>query len=182
MGQSAGSDSPTLGFMTVVHEANGYVGGYLVANAWGRPMEFRLSTAVQPNRIQQILYGQALEPFIFADLIGKALVDRTSRQVQLMFIDRLPLLDLHARFEIPVVYLEFGSDDSFPLGRGTPTRVQIPDDYSCKAFCHSGFPSDTHLVQDIMNRLRESIDLSEPFNRVRGAIAEARKMGATARA
>jgi hypothetical protein len=168
--------------MTVVHEANGYVGGYLVANAWGRPMEFRLSTAVQPNRVQQILYGQTLEPFIFADLIGKALVDRTSRQVQIIFIDRPPLLDLRERFEIPVAYLEFGNEDSFPLGRQTPSRVQIADDYSCKVFCHSGYPSDAHFVQEVMNRLRESIDLSEPFSRVREAIAEARRMGATARA
>ena len=47
----------TLGFLTVVQDAGGYLGGYLVTNAWGRPLEFRLTTAVQPNRVQQILYG-----------------------------------------------------------------------------------------------------------------------------
>src|SRR5437879_1147063 len=29
-----------LGFLTVLHEANGYLGGYLVTNNWGRPLEF----------------------------------------------------------------------------------------------------------------------------------------------
>ena len=42
----------TLGFLTVLHDAAGFTGGYLVTNAWGRPLEFRLTTPVQPNRVQ----------------------------------------------------------------------------------------------------------------------------------
>src|SRR5438874_9502528 len=67
-----------LGFLTIVQEQNGYLGGYLVTNLWGRPLEFRLSTAVQPNRVQQILYGPALQPYLCADLIGKTLVEKTA--------------------------------------------------------------------------------------------------------
>src|SRR5438477_7962745 len=68
----------TLGFLTVLHDAAGFTGGYLVTNAWGRPLEFRLTTPVQPNRVQQILYGATLGDYIHADLIGKTLVDKTS--------------------------------------------------------------------------------------------------------
>src|SRR5437588_8117327 len=39
-----------LGFLTIVQENGSYQGGYLVTNLWGRPLEFRLSSAVQPNR------------------------------------------------------------------------------------------------------------------------------------
>ena len=56
-----------LGFLTIVRDANGFLGGYLVTNLWGRPLEFRLSTAVQPNRVQQILYGHTLNSFICGD-------------------------------------------------------------------------------------------------------------------
>src|SRR5215475_12294428 len=80
--------STQLGFLTVLHEASGYLGGYLVTNVWGRPLEFRLSTAVQPNKVQQILYGSTLEPYIHADLIGKTLVEKTSILVQLVLTDR----------------------------------------------------------------------------------------------
>ena len=55
-----------IGFLTVFAEANGYLGGYLVTNSWGRPLEFRLSTAVQPNRVQQILYGTTLAEYLSA--------------------------------------------------------------------------------------------------------------------
>ena len=33
-----------IGFLTVYAEPTGYLGGYLVTNSWGRPLEFRLST------------------------------------------------------------------------------------------------------------------------------------------
>ena len=94
MTQTTATASPNLGFLTVLHEANGYLGGYLVTNLWGRPLEFRLSTAVQPNRIQQILYGGTLRPYICADLIGKALVEKTSLAVQYVFTDTAAALDL----------------------------------------------------------------------------------------
>src|SRR6478609_5141194 len=67
-----------VGFLTVLQEANGYLGGYLVTNQWGRPLEFRLSSAVQPNRVQQVLYGGTLEPYVCADLIGRTWVEKTS--------------------------------------------------------------------------------------------------------
>src|SRR5262249_7230983 len=51
---------PNVGFLTVLQEPSGYLGGYLVTNLWGRPLEFRLTSAVQPNKVQQILYGDTL--------------------------------------------------------------------------------------------------------------------------
>ena len=52
MGQTSTLTTVNIGFLTILHEANGYLGGYLVTNQWGRPLEFRLSTAVQPNRVR----------------------------------------------------------------------------------------------------------------------------------
>ena len=65
-----------LGFLMVLQEGNTYLGGYLVTNQWGRPLGFHLSSAVQPNKVQQVLYAATLVPYVCADLIGKALVDK----------------------------------------------------------------------------------------------------------
>lgn len=65
---------PTLGFLTIQQEPAGWAGFYLVTNAWGRPLEFRMSSAVQPNRVQSALYGPTLLDYLHADVIGKALV------------------------------------------------------------------------------------------------------------
>src|SRR5437660_4567303 len=94
-----------LGFLTIVQESNGYLGGYLVTNQWGRPLEFRLSTSVQPNRIQQILYGGTLQPYICADLIGKTLVEKTTTAAGCIFTDCEAALDLRLRVQVPVIWL-----------------------------------------------------------------------------
>jgi hypothetical protein len=150
-----------LGFLTVVREGNAYVGGYLVTNQWGRPLEFRLSTPVQPNRVQQILYAETLEPYICGDLIGKTLIDKTSTAIALVVTDTAAALALRNRLDLPVVYLEAGPD-------------QIR--------CHTQYPGDGPLANQMLEKVRNSIDLAEPFRRVREALNEARKMGVTNRA
>jgi hypothetical protein len=164
--------------MTVVHEANGYVGGYLVTNLWGRPLEFRLSTAVQPNRIQQILYGQTLQPYIFSDLIGKALVERTSTSVALILVDRPELLELRKSVTQPLVYVLSGSDTRVPIGSD---RISTAENAPSSIAWHPNFPDDAATARAILNRMGDVTDRQEPFGRVREAIAEARKMGATHR-
>src|SRR6516164_11592123 len=99
-GNIVGLTPTSLGFLTVLHEANGYLGGYLVTNFWGRPLEFRLSSAVQPNRVQQILYGGTLQSYLHAELIGKTLVEKAGTAVQLLVTDQEPVLDLRLKVEV----------------------------------------------------------------------------------
>src|SRR5438477_6480755 len=92
-----------LGFLAVLQEPTGWLGGYLVTNSWGRPLEFRLTTAVQPNRVQSALYGPTLAEYLHADVIGKTLVDKTGTKPDLIVTDSLSALALRSRIEIPVL-------------------------------------------------------------------------------
>jgi hypothetical protein len=152
-----------LGFLTIHHDSNGYIGGYLVTNQWGRPLEFRLSSAVQPNRLQQILYGDTLEPYICGDLIGKTLVDKTSVAAGCILTDRPVLLELRRNLEIPVACIPQALSMQPPL-------------------THPGFPEDSSHIHNLIERQRGILDLAEPFVRIRDAMSEARKTGATNRA
>ncbi len=173
--------SPNLGFLTLLHETGGHLGGYLVTNQWGRPLEFRLSTAVQPNRIQQILYGPTLHRYIAADLIGKTLVEKCATAAQYLFTDREPVLDLRLHVEMPVIWLATSAD---------PAAVDLAEAGGCvrpasrlrgPIFCHPKFPADQPAAGELLDRLEGTLDLTEPFARIREAMAEARKMGVTSR-
>ncbi len=170
-----------LGFLTVLHESSGYLGGYLVTNLWGRPLEFRLSTAVQPNRVQQILYAGTLQPYIFADLIGKTLVDKTATAAQLILTDREPALDLRLRVETPVVWLAPPGDPLAETLARNGVCVRPAQDTQGAILCHPRFAGDVAAVQEMFARIDGSLDMTEPFVRIREAIAEARKMGVTNR-
>ena len=116
------TDKPTgrrrLGFLTVLQEASGYLGGYLVTNLWGRPLEFRLTSAVQPNKVQQILYGGSLLSYISADLLGKTLVEKAGLPVHLIFTDREAVLDLRLKVEVPVVYVAVSRGPTVSVSSG----------------------------------------------------------------
>jgi hypothetical protein len=170
-----------LGFLTILNDASGYVGGYLVTNVWARPLEFRLSSAVQPNRLQQILYGGTLQPYVCADLIGKTLVDKTTTSVQLVLTDREPVLELRWSLEVPVVWLAQPGDPVAAVWSGNGAEVRPGSDRRGPVFCHPRFPGDAMSVREKLDRLDGHIDFDEPFARIRDAIAEARKMGGSGR-
>jgi hypothetical protein len=166
-----------LGFLTVLHEASGYLGGYLVTNVWGRPLEFRLSSAVQPNRVQHILYADTLEPYLCADLIGKTLVDKTAVPVQMIVTDRQTVLELRLKVECPVLWLSAADD-----AQATPLADRGLAAMPAQAgrgplLCHPRFLDDVALARDLLSRLDAGFDLAEPFVRIREAIGEARKLG-----
>lgn len=167
-----------VGFLTVLHEPSGYLGGYLVTNTWGRPLEFRLSTAVQPNRVHQILYGGTLEPYVCADLIAKTLVEKTGSPVQLLVTDTPAVLDLRLKVATPVVWLA-AANDPVAARAAQAACVRPAGDGRGPLLCHPRFPEDVAGVQKLLQQLEGAMDLAEPLARIREAIAEARKMGVT---
>ena len=175
MVQTTSQVALNLGFLTVLQEGNGYVGGYLVTNRWGRPLEFRLSTLVQPNRVQQILYGQTLSPYICSDLIGKALVEKTSLSPHLIITDSQIVLDLRFHTESPVVWL--GPREM--TGAANSSGLCPIESCPWPLYRHPRFQGDSELIAALVERLDGVLDLAEPFSRVREAISEARKIGVT---
>jgi hypothetical protein len=163
----------------IVHEPNGYMGGYLVTNVWGRPLEFRLSTAVQPNRVQQVLYGATLEPYICADLIGKTLVDKTSVAAGLILTDHPSALDLRLRLEAPVVWLAPPDDPAAARMTEAGLCVRPAANGRGPIVCHPRLPADVTAVREMLERVDGMVDPAEPFARIREAMGEARKMGVT---
>jgi hypothetical protein len=161
----------------VLREASGYLGGYLVTNVWGRPLEFRLTSAVQPNRVQHILYAGTLEPYICADLIGKTLVDKAAVPVQLLITDHPSVLDLRLKLECPVAWLaEAGDSQAAALAERGAATMPAQTGHG-PLLCHPSFPDDAAKTRELLGRLDAGFDLSEPFVRIREAIGEARKMG-----
>ena len=182
MAQTNSMASINLGFLTVQQETNGYVGGFLVTNSWGRPLEFRMSSAVQPNRIQQILHGGTLHGYICADVIGKALVDKTTAPTRVILTDKEAALDLRLNCGAPIAWLASAGD---PMAEDLAEDGALVRPASGKCgpiLCHPRFPEDAAKIRELLAVIDGSIDLAEPLSRIREALKEARKMGVAHRA
>lgn len=155
-----------LGFLTILHEPAGAIGGYLVTNLWGRPLEFRLTSPILPNRVQQILYGDTLNSYLCGELIGKTLLDRSTTSAAWIITDHPAALELRTRIAVPMsLWLP-----------GEPPATIPGDPHGKGLYGHDRFPEDGAAVYELLAKLG-NLDLGEPFQRIRDAIHEARKMG-----
>jgi len=190
----------TMGFLTVIEYPEcGLFGGYLVLNRLGRPLEFHCTVPIKPSRAQQILYGATLEPYLYAEQIGRTLVASVKAAPQAVFTDREPALPLREFIDVPVVFVfdprraETGVEGTASLSSQTPElpqntyRIDSPHPAGCQmATFHLGrnrlaVPSwaadDRHEVTTRFGELAESFDFGEPFERIREALEEARRGG-----
>jgi hypothetical protein len=180
-----------LGFLTVLeHAQHGLMGGYLVLNQTGRPLEFHCTTPVKPNRAQQILYGPTLEPYLFGEQIGKSLVAKSSLDPLAICTDLRPVMAVRAlvsapvalvvaderpsdapkpddaTLRVPTVRIDAAHDGPllqiFQLGRN---RLAVPP----------GRESDRAMILKRLGSLEDLFDLAEPFDRIREALAEAQR-------
>jgi len=95
-----------LGFLTAIDLPDrGFVGGLLVTNHFGRPLEFQCTLPVRPNQTQVMLYGPTLTPFLLGELIGATLLEKSGIKPQLVLVDREPILSVREHCETPVVYV-----------------------------------------------------------------------------
>ncbi len=92
-----------IGFLTALgSSAHGVIGGFLVLNAVGRPVEFHCTAPVRPNRAQEILYGATLESFVCGEQIAPALVGRTKLELAAVLTNNSNMLTALNVLNVPV--------------------------------------------------------------------------------
>jgi hypothetical protein len=153
-----------LGFLTEIRIGEkGYVGGLLVTNHLGRPLEFQCTAPVKPNRTQEILYGPTLVTFLLTELIGRTLVEKIGVKPHLVLVERADLLELRRHVSLPVACLvEEQRTEGPSLRLGMQPVVW-----------HVEFGEDQTVISRGASAITADADLSEPFQRVREALNEA---------
>lgn len=162
--------TPAFGFLTIVEQPElGLLGGYLVLNAGGRPLEFHCTAPVKPNRAQEILYGSTLRPYLCGEQIGQALVARAKTEVLLVFTDDPAAVSVREFTSAPVALISAKPDEQ--LGRSYLSLAL--GEY--RAALENRYSSDQPTVLSRWKEHGHSLDLLEPFGRIREALEEAQK-------
>ncbi len=156
-----------LGFLRIVATDAGYVGGLLVTNRLGRPLEFQCTTPVKANRTQEILYGPTLKPFLFSELIGVTLIDRLQVKPQVVLVDQEALLDLRQHIALPVACVLDDETDTSDLP--DESRLSLG---AQTVRVHAEHTGDVSTIQQWSSTIPCDADLCEPLDRVREALEE----------
>jgi hypothetical protein len=170
-----------LGFLSIVDRPGfGAVGGYLLVTTRGRPLEFHCSEPVLPNRAQEILYGPTLRPFVYGELIGRALVDHAKLSVSAILVESPDALAVRESIDVPVAAVA----SRHTVNPGESPLAGLPaDDLPLAVGAYlltpaAGHSSDFAILRDVLVPLAGEFDLCEPFERIRLAIDEAQRKSA----
>lgn len=168
---TTGKTVPAIGFLTVTeHAEHGLFGGYLILNVSGRPLEFHCTAPLKPSRAQEILYGPTLRTFLFGEQIGQTLLAKAKVKPFLVCTDAEAMLAAREFSEVPLVLVsspesELGTTHTTPFSLGKRKVVTA-----------STHPQDQTIVLEKWSTAHaDSLDLLEPFTRIREALEEAQK-------
>jgi hypothetical protein len=165
-----------IGYLVVdLFEPVGYLGGVLVADEYGLPVEFRHTLPVRPTRLQRAIYGEALDRYIRSVVVCQRLVAGLEHRPAVVLVADPVLL---GESEPPLGHLaESGVDPVGPAGTVEPFSG-----------AHSGFllqlrageaplrlvtQAPTHAYAELggaLARGAETMDLMEPMARVRAGL------------
>jgi len=191
-----------FGFLTVTeHQQLGLIGGYLVLNHLGRPLEFHCTTPVRASRAQKILYGSTLYSFLCGDQVAQLLIQRAKIKPCSVFTDKPQVLAVQEFVDIPVCFIHGNCDKRkhFQLFHDETQVSQEPEksDFVLstteavqglsrfrlseqnigryKLLVPDQMTLSASEILDNLKNISYFIDPLEPFERIRLAIEEAQK-------
>lgn len=141
------------------------IGGYLIVAASGRPLEFHCTLPVVPSRASAILHGSSLRAQLIVDAIGPALLNRSKIKPHIVFTDVQESLALAESSEMLIAR----------VGHEAPPEGWVVRQHGdCTAALRP--PADENLARldAIFDSLDSTVQLDEPFQRIREALQEAR--------
>ena len=165
-----------IGYLEVVlAEPLGYVGGVLVADAFGLPLEFRHTMPVRPTKLQRALYGSALDRYLRSVVITQRLLSGLEHDPAIVLVGDATLV---GDAPLPIGHLtDSGVDPVGRVGTVEPFSGAAPGFLlqlrADEAPARIVTAAPVHLYRDLGAALceaAETMDLLEPLARVRAAI------------
>ncbi len=165
----------TIGFLTVFEPSEHLmIGGYLILNSRGRPVEFHCTAPVKPNRAQQILYGATLRPYLCGEQIGQALVSRSKQKPILVCTDVADVMELREMSSVSVVLAppQDQMDESADVFCSRFVPLAMGDE---AAWLHPLDRENQAAIEKLWRQHFSTLSFAEPFGRIRDAIREAQR-------
>lgn len=77
-----------IGYLLVASPVNNvFIGGIMVVDGRGLPVEFRYTEPIQPTKIQQVLYGSVLSRYIKTEVILETLLKSLESRPHVLVVD-----------------------------------------------------------------------------------------------
>jgi len=168
-----------LGYIDIYRSgSNDFIGGVLIVNRLGIPIEFRHTETVSPSKVQKVLYGQAITRFLKCETLAKCLLEDIENKPDLLVVPDAEYYPLASIFKFPFAQVSNASREPMQqhgdfvevsetevhlqvLSMREPLRVRVSK---------QGVPS-MNAIKTILVDVGRTMDVIEPLSRVKEALA-----------
>lgn len=159
------------------------IGGLLVTNHRGIPIEFRYTDPVQVNEFQQLLYGGNRVAETLSGTVAQRLWNAVEQKPRVLFVEDagLPLSVEQMPYDEETLFvcLEVAPDDSYhlPEQRGAiVVSVEAGSQRMARAHVLSDDPDTLNVVERLLGILNRQMRVDEPFERVEAVLKALHKL------
>lgn len=167
-----------FGYIKLEEIERNHLGGIMIIDNKGVPLDFKYSEPLRPNPIQQIIYGKSLHAYIKNEIIIKGLIKSVQDPPLLFITDERTIYEHQIFTQRPLVFLS--GTNLASLGNSGEIK-QIKEDefllqlYNIEAPLRLIFLSYKEtLIDKCINSIIETsrnIDILEPVQRLSKALA-----------
>lgn len=163
---------------------NVFLGGLMVTDGRGLPVEFRYTEPIQPTKIQQVLYGQVLSAYIKREVILETLLKNIESKFKCLLVEDEHLVDYPTKgYSI----VRIAVTKSTPIGAVGKTQTIAPGELLLQVTAE-GSPIRVHLgkgapaegegasgdksaeLTALLLEAGEGMDIAEPLKRIEKAL------------
>ena len=172
-------DPASIAYYTVTNdERTGWIGGILVLNSGGRPLEFQCTLPVRPTRAHEILYGPTLRDQLIGVVIGELLIKKCRTPFSLLCCDQVEALQLSRVLACPLALVAQAAE-----AEEGPITDDMLAGFEAVEFSGASLRvamDQAEIVRELAPRFVDLPDAVEPLERIREAIKEAQSQIARA--
>lgn len=169
-----------IGYIDILGDPRaGYIGGVLITDRVGVPVEFRHTELVNPGRVQKVLYGKSMERFLKCESLAKCLLTDLENKPDLLVVPDGEYYLLTRTFNFPFVQLSKAAKE--PLQKHGET-VDVSESEALIQIATVREPLRIKVdrknapamagLKTVLADLGRTMDLLEPATRVQAALKE----------
>ncbi len=163
-----------VGYLQVKVEEGSFIGGVLVVDEKGVPLDFFYTDPVKPDRLQFIIYGDSLANYLKVDVISRKLIDMPKDKPSIWFVEDDEIVQGADRLGVGIALLRA---TNLPALEGVGTIKQDEEDRILVQAVELLPPMDVRFkgtsveeIAGLIVELSKTMDVLEPFSRLKEAL------------
>lgn len=167
----------TPAYMITLLEQGSYLGGVMLTDDHGIPLDFKYTVPVVPTKIQRIIYGSVLEQYIRNHVVIGALSKEISRSPSFFVVPQHQLYEIEeANNSLRVVSLQrtqlsqIGEPGTVTRGKENECLLQGTEKHPLRVLFGKIPAEQQEIVIKELVELTRHMDLIEPLERLEQAL------------